>query len=243
MSFAETVLSIPIWDSEEQSKWTLSLIEQASDGNSIRGDFHLVLVDNASPSSATQEALQKVRESSSPRITVLRNEKNEGYGKAANRGIFYGLGMGAQYGIILNNDISICDPDWIESAFLQHLRKNPTQLMGARLIDFNGNALYDGKHVTPYLEGWCVAFHRSFVENVGLFDAAIFNWHEDAELCIRAEKQGFPLAQSPAFEWNGIEPMVRGPLVHERGKTGFPKLDYTAIAEESRQYVIRKHFT
>lgn len=243
MSFAETVLSIPIWDSEEQSKWTLSLIEKAFDGHSIRGDFHLVLVDNASPSASTQEALQRVRESRPSLITVLRNEKNEGYGKAANRGIFYGLGMGAQYGIILNNDISIRDPEWIENAFVQHLRKNPQQLMGARLIDFNGNALYDGKNVTPYLEGWCIAFHRSFVENVGLFDGAIFNWHEDAELCIRAEKQGFPLSQSPAFEWDGTEPMVRGPIVHERGKTGFPKLDYTSIAEQSRQYVVKKHFS
>jgi GT2 family glycosyltransferase len=243
MSFAETVLSVPIWDSEEQSKWTLSLIDKALDGSSIRGDFHLVLVDNASPSLTTQEALRKVEESGSPRITVLKNAKNEGYGKAANRGIFYGLGMGAQYGIILNNDIIIRDPDWIESAFVQHLRKNPTQLMGARLIDFNGNAMYDGKNVTPYLEGWCIAFHRSFVENVGLFDGAIFNWHEDAELCIRAAKEGFPLTQSPAFEWDGTEPMVRGPLVHERGKTGFPKLDYATIAEESRQYVVKKHFS
>jgi glycosyltransferase involved in cell wall biosynthesis len=243
MSFAETVISIPIWDSEEQSEWTLKLIDDVEGGEKIRGDFHLVLVDNASPSQRTQEALRKVESSRSSRITVLRNDKNEGYGKAANRGIFFGLGMGAQFGIVLNNDIEIRDPDFMENAFVQHLRANPKQLMGSRYIDFNGDAIYDGKHVTPYLEGWCFAFHRLFVENVGLFDGEIFNWHEDAELCIRAVKNGYPIVQSPAFEWDGIKPQIRGPLVHASGKTSFAKLDYKAIAAESRRYVTKKHFS
>lgn len=242
MTFAETVISVPIWDSDEQSNWTLSLIDQMCNQNTMRGNFHLVLVDNASPSLITQQALCKLADSGPEQVTVLRNEKNEGYGKAANRGIFYGLSMGAEYGIILNNDITIQDPDWLENAFISHLRKNPKQLMGARYIDFNGNAMYDGKHVTPYLEGWCLAFHRLFVENVGLFDSEIFNWHEDAELCIRAMKQGYALTQSPAFEWNGLQPMIRGPIIHAKGQTGFAKLDHQAIAEKSRKHVCKKHF-
>lgn len=242
MPFPETVISVPIWDSEEQTQWTLALIDAAQDPSIMGGDFHLVLVDNASPSSNTQEALSKAESARPERLTVLRNQNNEGYGKAANRGIFYGLGMGAQFGIIMNNDITIRDPHWVEDAFVSHLRANPKQLMGSRLIDFNGDAIYDGKNVTPYLEGWCLAFHRSFVENVGLFDGAIFNWHEDAELCIRAVKNGFALAQSPAFEWDGIKPMIRGPLLHACGKTGFKKLDYSSIAQASREYVTRKHF-
>jgi len=243
MSFPETVISVPIWDSEEQSQWTLSMIAAARDESIMRGDFHLVLVDNASPSLATQEALRQAEASNIKRLTILRNPTNEGYGKAANRGIFYGLGLGAQFGIIMNNDISIEDPNWVEEAFVKHLRTNPKQLLGARLIDFNADAIYDGKHVTTYLEGWCLAFHRSLVENVGLFDGAIFNWHEDAELCIRAVKNGFTLAQSPAFEWEGIKPMIRGPLRHASGKTGFKKLDYLSIAQASRDYVTRKHFS
>lgn len=243
MSFPETVISIPIWDSEEQSQWTISLIDAAQDESVMRGDFHIVLVDNASPSQVTQEALAKAEAAKLPRLTVLRNQTNQGYGRAANRGIYYGLGMGAQFGIIMNNDITIRDPNWVEDAFISHLRANPRQFIGSRLIDFNGDAMYDGTHVTPYLEGWCLAFHRSFVENVGLFDGAIFNWHEDAELCIRAVKNGFPLAQSPAFEWDGINPMIRGPLVHACGKTGFKKLDYSSIAQASREHVIKKHFS
>ena len=242
MPCPETVISVPIWDSEEQSQWTLALIDAAQNPSIMTGNVHLVLVDNASPSSVTQEALRAAEAIKHNRLTVLRNETNEGYGKAANRGIFYGLGLGAQFGIIMNNDITIGDPNWVEEAFVRHLRANPRQLMGARLIDFNGDAIYDGHNVTPYLEGWCIAFHRSFVENVGLFDGAIFNWHEDAELCIRAVKNGFPLAQSPAFEWDGIKPMIRGPLVHACGKTGFKKLDYSSIAQASREYVTRKHF-
>jgi GT2 family glycosyltransferase len=242
MTFPETVISVPIWDSEEQSQWTLALIEAANNESIMRGDFHLVLVDNASPSQATQQALLQAETAGIKRLSILRNETNLGYGRAANRGIFYGLGLGAEYGIVMNNDITIQNPDWVEEAFVSHLRVDPNQLMGSRLIDFNGGAIYDGHNVTPYLEGWCMAFHRSFVENVGLFDGAIFNWHEDAELCIRAVKNGFKLAQSPAFEWNGIQPMVKGPLVHASGKTGFKKLDYTSIAQASRDHVVRKHF-
>jgi GT2 family glycosyltransferase len=242
MTFAETVISVPIWDSEEQSQWTLALIEAAKNDAIMQGDFHLVLVDNASPSEATQQALLQAERAGIKRLSILRNETNLGYGRAANRGIFYGLGLGAEYGIVMNNDITIQNPNWVEEAFVSLLRVDPNQLMGSRLIDFNGGAIYDGHNVTPYLEGWCMAFHRSFVENVGLFDGAIFNWHEDAELCIRAVKNGFKLAQSPAFEWNGIQPMVKGPLLHASGKTGFKKLDYPTIAQASRDHVVRKHF-
>lgn len=243
MALPETVISVPIWDSEEQSQWTLALIEAARDEAIMRGNVHVVLVDNASPSQVTQDALAVAERANIPRLSILRNESNQGYGRAANRGIFYGLGLGAQFGIVMNNDITIRDPDWVESAFISHLRANPKQLMGSRIIDFNGDAIYDGHNVTPYLEGWCLAFHRSFVENVGLFDGAIFNWHEDAELCIRSVKNGFTLAQSPAFEWDGVEPMVRGPLLHASGKTGFKKLDYLSIAKASREHVTRKHFS
>lgn len=149
---------------------------------------------------------------------------------------------GSRFFVNLNNDIIVRDVDWLEKIIFP-LRENDRRLVGARMIDFNEATRFDG-HIEPYLEGWCLAFSRLFVRELGMFDDDIFLWHEDVELSLRARRAGYEVMQCPAFEWNSFWAIpVRGPLLHLYGMTGFRRgLDFTTISAESKEIVRRKYF-
>ena len=233
-----TVISVPIWDSDEQTQHTLSFIGQMQEF--VVGDWLVVIVDNASTSEYTHDFLDALEDS---RFHVIRNETNLGYGVAANQGIQYGFECGCEWGIVINNDVIFTRGDWIEYAFLQYLREHKDWLMGVRYIDFNFGIAYDGKNIVPYLEGWLFAFHKDLWVDLGGFDPNLWVWHEDVELCLRAVNAGYVLKQSPAFVWTSVSHCENPPVYHLYGKTGFAKLDFRGVSEVSRQYVIQKHFT
>jgi len=174
-----------------------------------------------------------------PNFRVICNEENRGYGRALNQGI--GLGMDEGF-MNLNNDIVVRDIDWLEK-IISPLRENDRRLVGARMIDFNEATRFDG-HIEPYLEGWCLAFSRTFVRELGVFDDDIFLWFEDVELCLRAKKAGYEVMQCPSFEWDSHWAVpVRGPLVHLYGMTGFRRgIDFVAISATSREIVRQAYY-
>ncbi len=235
----ETILSIPVWDGGyDQFEYTEHFVEQVL--TKTKGDFVAVIIDNCSAYQRTREFLSAITDS---RIHIIYNDKNLGYGTAANQGIEWGLSQGAQYGIVMNNDVEFLDSDWIEHSFVSPLRENPRQFIGARLIDFNESTNYDGMGIVPYLEGWLVAGHRTFWEETGGFDREIFNWHEDVDLSIRAYQLGYEVVQSPDFDWVNLSGIaLKQSVLHYYGQTGFKQLDFPTISEISRQYMIRKHF-
>ena len=233
-----TVIAVPIWDSDAQAEHTIAFISQMQE--QVDGNWLVVIVDNASPSGYTRDFLDALGD---PRFHVIRNETNLGYGTAANQGIRYGFEQGCEWGIVINNDVIFTRHDWIEYAFLQYLREHKDWLMGARYIDFNLGTAYDGTNIVPYLEGWLLAFHKDLWESLSGFDEGVFVWHEDVELSLRAVKAGYTLKQSDAFVWTSVSHCENPPVYHLYGRTGFAKLDFNAVSEVSRQYVIRKHFT
>ena len=149
---------------------------------------------------------------------------------------------GSRFFVNLNNDIMVRDTNWLEQ-IVSPLREDDRRLVGARMIDFNELTRFDG-HIEPYLEGWCLAFSRTFVEQLGVFDDDIFLWFEDVEICLRARRAGYEVMQSPAFEWDSHRAMpIKGPLLHLYGMTGFRRgLDFVGISAESKEIVRREYF-
>lgn len=231
----ENLIVVPVWDLEEQSDYTMTFVNQCL-GMTL-GDYHLVVVDNGSTSETTRRFLQTIKHR---RLSVLTLSENIGYGKGCNAGVEFGLVHNPTYITVMNNDIYIKQSDWLEEGLVRWLREDTRRLVGTRYIDFNEGTRY-GNEVVPYLEGWCLSFHKSFIQDVGLFDPEIFNWHEDVDLCIRAVKAGYTLFQSPAFQWKEMNPMGSGPIIHAYGRTGFQRLNFNAISEASKQRVIQKH--
>jgi GT2 family glycosyltransferase len=235
----ETTITIPVWDSEFQSQFTRTIVNQIL--TLTPGSFQLIVVDNASPYEGTRQFLLQAQETDL-NMRVICNDKNKGYGRALNQGISLGMDEGSRYFVNLNNDIVLQGTDWLEK-IIEPLRENEKRLVGARMIDFNDWTRFDGT-VEPYLEGWCLAFSRRLVEELGVFDDNIFLWFEDVELSIRARRAGYEVMQCPAFEWdNRYGAPLAGPLIHMYGMTGFRKgLDFPNISATSREHVRRKWF-
>lgn len=234
-----TVIVVPVWDADDQSQYTISFIQQMQMNDSP--NWKVCIVDNASESLATQGFLANLDDE---RFHVIANTENVGYGRAANLGAKWGIENGAEYIVVLNNDVVFLQDGWLEDAFLAHLRDHKDWLMGARYIDFNAGTAYDGKNMVAYLEGWCLVCHKDLWLDISGFSDDIWLWHEDVELCIRAEKKGYTLKQSPAFHWITYSDCDNPPIHHLYGRTGFKRLgnQFEAISEQSKQIVISKHF-
>jgi GT2 family glycosyltransferase len=238
----ETVIAIPVWDHETQFQHTERVVKDIC-GRS-KGDFTLVVIDNASPNPLTADFLS-LAASHFTNLHIISNEENLGYGPAINQAWKWGYEEGADFFVCLNNDIVITNKYWLEAAFLTPLRINSKQLVGARWIDFNPNCDF-GNGIEPYLEGWALGVASRFLEDVGFFHPDMFLWYEDVELSIRARRMGYRTMESPAFEWRrdrGVP--VRGPFYHLYGQTGFREgMGWpNPTGEESRSIIVREHFS
>lgn len=180
------------------------------------GDVEVIVIDNGSTDLTTQwlDGMTYIE----PRLTFIHNTENQGYPRALNQGLMIARG---DYLVCLNNDLIVLRASWLQE-LLEPLRENPKCLVGARMIEGNEQVNVDGW--TPdYLEGWCLAFHRQFLSNVGWFDEGYSPaFVEDVDLCWRAECHGYEVMQCPAFEWGyeGVV-MLNGPLHHLYGQTTY----------------------
>ncbi|MFO7999651.1 MAG: glycosyltransferase family 2 protein [Marinilabilia sp.] len=100
----------------------------------------VILIDNA----GNDPYLKKIT-SDYPFIQLIRNETNEGFGKACNRGFSMASG---QFIIMMNPD-TIVPPDFEEKT-IRFFREHPkTGAMGVKMVDGQGNYLQESKRNFP----------------------------------------------------------------------------------------------
>lgn len=200
----KTCAIIPVWNGNgEQHEWTMRSVRTLLASDS---DIFGLYVDNASPYPDTRPYLWDASRQRPDRLGLIANEENKGYGGALNQGLLLAYYQGFDLFICLNNDIEFTRPSW-HHPFLAHVGYKV--LMGPRLIQDNRWVYFDGIH-HPYLEGYCLAFGRSFLHDVGFFDEWFFPaWCEDVELSWRALQKGYELLELPI------------PLHHAGGRTGY----------------------
>jgi GT2 family glycosyltransferase len=172
----------------------------------------IVFVDNAS----TDGSRERVAEAF-PGLTVLRNERNEGYGDATNRGIAHALAHGAEFVFLANNDLRL--PDGALAELAAALERAPgVGIVGPRIVyekdpgtiwaaggrmTFRQNLSTMIGHRAPdgpryrrtldvdYVPGCAMLVRRAVFERVGLLEGDYFAYHEDVELCLEARAAGF----------------------------------------------------
>jgi glycosyltransferase involved in cell wall biosynthesis len=156
-------------------------------------DFEIILVDNAS----TDGSAAYVKEFY-PRVQLIESPENLGFGRGNN------LGARAAKGdvlFLLNNDTSF-GPELLGS-LLEFRKRTGLNICGPRILDYDGNDIYQGRqvtidatgcigwgHATFYIEGSALLIGREEFFGLGAFDEAYFMYSEDIDLCWRAHLAG-----------------------------------------------------
>ena len=182
---------------------------------------------------------------------VIRNARNEGYGRANNRGAR--AAEGASHLLILNPDL-VLRPGAV-AALRAALRAYPDAgLYAPRIVEPDGRFFYqaqsflspylanpgarrdlpEGDACAPFLSGACLVAERALFLDLGGFDERIFLFYEDDDLCRRVADAGRALVH------------VHGAVaLHGRGRSSAPERGRVFRARWhlawSKAYVARKY--
>ncbi len=151
------------------------------------------------------------------RATLLSQQKNLGYGAAANIGIHHASGIGAKWFVILNQDILFSDNS--ASQLVSLLRKLTPCVAGpfAAGLDQSRWTTILPSDRTDYLTGSCIAIHERIVGKIGYFYEPYFLYYEDADYCVRARNAGYPLTRVtiPGMAHEETASLGRGSRLHQ----------------------------
>ncbi len=171
------------------------------------GQFEVIVVDN----SATRLA-----NSTSPRVRVVSNRRNAGFGAAINQAFRISE---APYLATLNDD-AVAHPRWLEmlvaaaearpraGMFASEVRLDPGHLDSAgMLIAADGSSKQRGHLEAPanfaglkdalLPSGSAALYRRKMLDEIGLFDETFFLYCEDTDLGLRARRAGWECAYVP----------------------------------------------
>ncbi|MCB5177018.1 glycosyltransferase family 2 protein [Microvirga lenta] len=203
----------------------------------------LIVVDNASTDDSAA-----IAEGQGAR--VIRNARNEGYGRANNAGA---RAAQSEYILIVNPDV-IVDRGAV-AALLDAARRYPDAgFFAPRIVEPSGRVFFqprsllasyltnptgklvlpEGEACAPFFSGACFLIRRDLFLQLGGFDENIFLFYEDDDLCRRVADAGSALIYVP-------QAIVR----HGRGRSSKPKPGRIFKSRWhqawSRAYVSRKY--
>lgn len=179
-----------------------------------------IVVDNASSDGSA--ALAR-----SHGAQVIENPRNEGYGRANNRGV---AACRTPYALIVNPDL-VLRPGAMAALLAAAARYPEAGLLAPRIVEPSGRifiqprsllspehlnqapaaAVPDGDACLPFLSGACLLLCRERFLALGGFDPKIFLFYEDDDLCRRMRDAGHALVHVHAAEAH-----------HARGRSSEP---------------------
>ena len=147
-------------------------------------NHEVILVDNASRIPLGSLATATVR--------VIKNQKNEGFAKAVNRGIRASKG---DYIAVLNNDCTV-HPGWLD--WLIRALYQPLVAFASPLVIGSDSEVEQRRRAADiYNEdaftGCAHLSHRWVYDKIGYFDERYFAGYEDSDMWCRVVKEGYRL--------------------------------------------------
>ncbi len=165
-------------------------------------------------------------------IEVIRNPSNLGFAGGMNVGIRRALEAGAEYVLLLNNDVTV-EPGFLAAMVAAagkhpnlaaacpkaYFRDRPEVIYstGGRANLWTGTARQIGRGerdraqfeveaTRDYADGLCMLIPATAIEKVGLLDEGYFMYWEETDWCFRARKQGLRCYWVPeAKVWHKAE--------------------------------------
>jgi len=196
---------IPVWNQLKATKICLkSLFENTN------FPYRLIIIDNGSEKKTKEFLEDFVKQNREQKIELYRNEENEGFVKAVNRGMKAG---NAEYICILNND-TIVTNGWL-SEMVSIGESSPK--IGIINPSSNNLGQKPGKNVTieAFLQtmiankgkyadlgtalGFCMLIKKEVVKRIGLLDEIYSPGNfEDTDFSLRAREAGYTAVRSMA---------------------------------------------
>ncbi len=194
---------IPVWNRLQDTKSCINAIKE-----NTSYPYTLILIDNASgePTASYLQTLEK----GSDNIMVIRNETNEGFVRAVNKGIKM---SDAPYICLLNNDTFPAN-GWLTE--MASIADNHSDI---GIINPSSNTVGEkpekGETVEHYAErlkvlrnkhvhlgtaiGFCMFIKREVISQIGLFDEMFdMGNYEDTDFSLRAAKKGYKIVRALA---------------------------------------------
>jgi GT2 family glycosyltransferase len=192
---------IPVYNAPQQVEDCVNSVLHNTDT-----DFHLIIIDDASPDSRIGAYLAKLEKIADQRIQVSRNQKNLGFIGTVNRG----MSMNNRDVVLLNSD-TLVTPGWLQK--LQHCAATDSRIgtitpfsNNAEICSFplfcqsnpvpeNPNLVAQAiavQHPTypeiPTAVGFCMYITRNLLNDIGLFNEQAFGrgYGEENDFCRRA---------------------------------------------------------
>ena len=189
--------------------------------------YDVIVIDNGSRDKEEAYALQK----NFPDVTVIRSEENRGFAGGNNIGIKVAEERGSDYVLLVNNDTTV-DAKFLDAMVAAAEADAHIGMVGAKIYYHAQPEMiwYDGglfswrkgaqhAHIgtrdaqpndatsrrTDFITGCAMLVRMSAIKKIGLLEESFFMYHEDADWCLRARKEGFLLVVAPgAHVWHKI---------------------------------------
>lgn len=183
---------IPAWNLHDLTRRAVASVRATAP------DAEVIVVDNGSDPPFTYD---------DPAVVVLRNDENEGFARACNRGGYHAVTeSAAELLVFLNND-TIYHPGWLDNMVA---RWTPGLIVGAHLTYPDGSTQHSGVFLrrrgglleaynrthpapsgeVPAVTGACLLVGGQDFDKLGGFDDEFRNAYEDVDLILRHRQNG-----------------------------------------------------
>ncbi|MCL4429740.1 MAG: glycosyltransferase family 2 protein [Chloroflexi bacterium] len=213
MSHLITYVVIVNWNGKEILKKCLTSFF----ANTSSPDCRVVVVDNASTDGSAEMVQTKF-----PQVKLIRNSENAGFSKANNQGIRHALENGAVHILLLNNDVEITSPGWLDELSSVLESDSKIGIVGCKLLYPDGTlqhaggiinlrvphhrgegekdtGQYDKVELVDYVTGAALMIKSDVVGKIGLLDEGFTPlYFEDTDWCVRARLYGYKVAYTPS---------------------------------------------
>lgn len=200
---------IPSFNTRRLLKKCLLSIYKSLERSYIK--YEIIVVDNASTDGSFEMVKDKF-----PKVNIIKNKNNIGYGKANNQAEKLANG---KYILFLNSDIKAQDIA-IEKLYKFISKNSEVKIAGGKLLNpdktsqpscgpfyslpvafavlfLRGDKFRLTRYspnkvkVVDWLSGACIMMEKKVFEKVGKFDESIFMYMEEVEFLYRAKKLGY----------------------------------------------------
>jgi GT2 family glycosyltransferase len=177
--------------------------------NQTYAELELILVDNASEDHSADRA----EEFYGRPLTLIRNDRNEGFAGGNNRGFRAAHG---EWVLLLNND-AVADPNAIENLVGFGGRHPEAGMLACRVAQYDRPHFFDSTGLLIYPDGVCRSrgwqekdtgqydqpqevlcphgcagmYSKAMLDDTGHFDEAYFAYLEDLDLGMRGQLRGW----------------------------------------------------